>query len=67
MREKRNAAYRLSTTVFIALAILTVIEYFVGLYLPSTTLLMLIALLKGVLVLYYFMHVYRLWTQEGEH
>ncbi len=51
----------------IVLAILTVIEYFMGLYHVGATLLMLVAALKAILVIYFFMHVSRLWTAEGEH
>ncbi|MCC6455097.1 MAG: cytochrome C oxidase subunit IV family protein [Caldilineaceae bacterium] len=67
MNDKRAAAYRLSVTVALVLAVLTVIEYFVGLYFPSTVLLMLLALFKAVAVLNYFMHVSRLWRQEEGH
>ena len=49
------------------LAILTVVEYFMGLYHVGATLLMLVAALKAILVLYFFMHVSRLWTAEGDH
>jgi len=67
MNDKRAAAYRLSVTVALVLAVLTVVEYFVGLYFPSTVLLMLLALFKAVAVLNYFMHVSRLWRQEEGH
>lgn len=67
MHNKRAAAYRLSAIVALVLAILTIIEFFVGLYWPSPVLLMLLALFKGVAVLNYFMHVSRLWTTEEEH
>jgi heme/copper-type cytochrome/quinol oxidase subunit 4 len=67
MSEKRAAAYRLSVTVGLVLAILTVIEYFAAIYWPSTVVLMLLALFKAVAVLNYFMHVSRLWRQEEGH
>jgi cytochrome c oxidase subunit 4 len=51
----------------VILAILTIIEYFMGLYHVGATLLMLVAALKAILVIYFFMHVSRLWTAEGEH
>ncbi len=63
----KGAAFRRSTVVVLVLALLTVIELFVALYLPSVVILMLIATFKAVLVLNYFMHVSRLWTPEGEH
>jgi hypothetical protein len=65
--KKRSAAYRLSATVAIVLAILTLIEYFAAIYMQSTVILMLLALFKAVAVLQYFMHVSRLWIQEGGH
>lgn len=51
----------------IVLAILTVIEYFMALYHVGATLLMLVAALKAILVIYFFMHVSRVWSAEGEH
>lgn len=66
LKEKRSAAYRLSTLVAVALAVLTGIEYVVGLYEGFTVILFLLALLKAVVVVYYFMHVTRLWQPE-EH
>ncbi len=67
MNEKRAAAYRLSVTVGLVLAILSVLEYFAAIYMGSTVLLMLLALFKAVAVLNYFMHVSRLWRQEEGH
>lgn len=65
--DKRAAAYRLSITVGLVLAILTVVEYFAAIYMGSTVILMLLALFKAVAVLNYFMHVSRLWRQEEGH
>lgn len=65
MSELKNSAYRLIFNVFVALAVLTGIEYIVGLYLPSAVLLFIIALIKGALVVYFFMHVYRLWREDA--
>ncbi|GIV78380.1 hypothetical protein FKZ61_003810 [Litorilinea aerophila] len=67
MKEKRAAAYRLSATVALVLAALTVLEFFVAVYMASTALLFLIALFKGAAVVHFFMHVSRLWSQEGGH
>jgi hypothetical protein len=53
--------------VFAGLFILTVIEYYVGLYWPSTVLLFLLALAKGALVVHYFMHITKLWSSEEDH
>ena len=67
MNDKRAAAYRVSITVGLVLAILTVVEYFASIYTASTVVLMLLALFKAVAVLNYFMHVSRLWRQEEGH
>lgn len=68
MAEKKQAAYRLLTIVFVALAVLTGVEYFVGaVENPSTVFLFILAFAKAALVVYYFMHVYRLWREDGHH
>lgn len=61
--------YLVGGIVALVLAALTVLEYYVGVAYPSATVLFLMALLKAVLVLYFFMHVYRLWRpdDEGSH
>ncbi len=67
MHKSRSAAYRMSATVFLALAILTGIEYFVSQVSSSATIMMLLGLVKAYAVVYYFMHINRLWTQDGGH
>ncbi|MFQ5872568.1 MAG: cytochrome C oxidase subunit IV family protein [Dehalococcoidia bacterium] len=60
------SALRLGLLVLIALAVLTVIEYAVGVALDDGNVpyLVIIALLKAGLIVYYFMHIYQLWRQE---
>lgn len=68
MHKTKSAAFRQIAGVAIGLAALTVVEYFVGINLPSTVLLFLLALIKAWLVVYFFMHISRLWTpEEGGH
>lgn len=67
MNGKRAAAYRASATVALFLAVLTGIEYFVAIDFPSTVVLLLLGLFKAVAVVNYFMHISRLWRQEGSH
>ena len=67
MDGNRAAAYRLSATVALVLAVLTGVEYFVAQDFPSTVLLLLLGLFKAVAVVNYFMHISRLWRQEGSH
>lgn len=63
--EKKAAAYRLGVMTFLALAVLTVIEYIVGITLNSTTLLFIIGLLKAAAIVQNFMHIGRLWREES--
>ncbi|MGL4650869.1 MAG: cytochrome C oxidase subunit IV family protein [Caldilineaceae bacterium] len=68
-KAKGRSPYVVGGIVALILAALTVLEYYVGIAYPSATVLFLIALVKAVLVLYFFMHVYRLWRpdDEGSH
>ena len=65
--SSNRSAYLRSTFVALALAVLTIVEIAVAIYLGSAVLLMLIALFKAIAVLVYYMHVSRLWTQEEGH
>jgi len=53
--------------VFAVLAFLTMIEYFLGTATAPAILLWVIALMKGGLVLWYFMHLKRAFRDEGGH
>jgi len=61
-----KTVYRKGFNTFIALAVLTVIEYIVGLYIPSPVLLILLAIAKAALVMNVFMGVTKLW-RGGDH
>jgi cytochrome c oxidase subunit 4 len=63
--EKKKAALRIGTYVFIALFVLTIGEYIVSQTIDSTVLLLIIALLKAAPIVYFFMHVSRLWREEN--
>ena len=67
MQAKKKELYRRGVIVLIALAVLTVIEYYVA-FLPTsaTPALFIIAIIKAWAILQYFMHVYTLWSEE-EH
>ena len=65
MEEKRAAAYRQGFIVFVALAVLTIVEYFASTALNSTVLLIIIALIKAALIVQFFMHISRLWREES--
>jgi heme/copper-type cytochrome/quinol oxidase subunit 4 len=65
--KKLNSLTR-GLVVFLILAVLTAIEYYLGISEVPQILLWIIALTKMTLVLNYFMHFYRvLGNDEGEH
>ncbi len=62
----KKAVLRQILIVFVVLAVLTAIEYFVALNLDNpAVLLFIIALIKAGLVVQYFMHFYRIWRGEA--
>src|SRR5512142_785983 len=60
----KKEALRQGTIIFIFLAVLTALEFFIAIALEAVLLLVVIAVVKVALVLYYYMHVYKL-TREG--
>ncbi|GAB4423435.1 MAG: hypothetical protein Kow002_12970 [Anaerolineales bacterium] len=50
--------------IFIFLAVLTVLEYFIAVAMDAITLLVIVALVKAGLVVYYYMHIYKLGAQD---
>jgi hypothetical protein len=70
MNQKRGSAYGRSTIVALVLAVFTVVEYFLATTLPGESLLVpmfIIGLLKAAAVVYFYMHISRLWSSEGGH
>ena len=65
MNEKRATAYRLGVMTFSGLAVLTLIEFWIGANFDSAVLLLIIALIKGALIVQNFMHIGRLWREES--
>jgi hypothetical protein len=65
VRAKRTAAYRLGALILLGLAVLTLLEFGVAVTWASAVILLLIALFKAGLIVNYFMHVSRLWSEEG--
>jgi len=51
--------------IFIYLGVLTLLEFFVALTFNSVPLLVVVALIKAVLVVYYYMHIYQLNSEGG--
>lgn len=64
----KKSIYQQGIIVAIALAVLTGLEYLAATHLASATLLLVaMAVVKGGLVAWYFMHIYSLWTEEEAH
>jgi cytochrome c oxidase subunit 4 len=63
---KNSSELRRGVIVFIVLAVLTVIEYFMGVWEVASILLWIIALAKAGLVVWFFMHVFRLFGGDNE-
>jgi heme/copper-type cytochrome/quinol oxidase subunit 4 len=59
--------YTTGILIVLALAVLTAIEFWVALVTHSVVFLMLIAAFKAILVIWFFMHVKRLWAPDGGH
>jgi heme/copper-type cytochrome/quinol oxidase subunit 4 len=66
--KKSKGIYTQGIIVAIGLAVLTAIEYYVAISpWSSAILLLLLALVKGYLVVNYFMHISTLWSSDEEH
>ena len=64
----QKAALSQGGIIFIFLAVLTALEFFIAVTVEAVALLILIALVKAGLVGYYYMHIYRLSLEdEGDH
>lgn len=70
MTHKQDKSSMLSqgVLIFIYLTVLTGLEFFVAITFNSVPLLVVVALVKAALVLYYYMHIYQLNAEhEGDH
>ena len=63
--------YRKGIIIAVLLAVMTIAEYIFAVEVSSAEVrfagLTITALLKTVLILWYFMHIKRLWAAEGAH
>lgn len=64
--KDKKADYQLGLSIFLLLAFFTVAEYFIAITFASTVLLTLVALIKGGLVLYFYMHIRKLANNDGD-
>lgn len=64
LEESKSSAFELGGTVLLGLAILTAVEYAFGVRGLSVVALFIVALIKAGMILNYYMHVSRLWSDE---
>ncbi len=62
----KTEVFRQGVIIFIFLAILTALEFFVAVAIGSVVLLVVIAVVKVALVMYYYMHIYKLNAQDEQ-
>lgn len=63
----KAGSYGQAIVVALILGALTLVELWIALNMNSPVILLLIAAVKAVLVIRFFMHINRLWAPEGEH
>ena len=60
----KKTALNQGVIIFIFLAVLTALEFFIAVSMDAVPLLVLVALVKAGLVVYYYMHIYKLNAEE---
>src|SRR5512147_2139900 len=58
--QDKSSALGQGVVIFVYLAVLTVLEYFVAVSFKAIPLLIVVAVIKAALVMYYYMHIYKL-------
>jgi cytochrome c oxidase subunit III len=58
--QDKSSAYAQGVLIFVYLAVLTALEYFVAVTFSAVPILVLVAVIKAALVMYYYMHIYKL-------
>lgn len=61
----KKAAFGQGVMIFVYLAVLTALEFFVAITFKSVSILIVVAVVKAALVVYYYMHVYKLNNDDG--
>lgn len=64
----KKTRMRIGWSTFAVLAVLTIAEFAISVYLtPSTPYLIATSLIKAWLIISYFMHVNQIWRREDDH
>jgi len=61
----KTGALQQGSIVFVFLAVLTGLEFFIAVAIRATALLVIVAVVKAALVMYYYMHIYKLNQDSG--
>lgn len=64
--QDKSSALGQGVVIFVYLAVLTVLEYFIAVAFDAVPLLIVVALIKAGLVMYYYMHIYKLNQEDGD-
>lgn len=64
--QDKSSALRQGVLIFVYLAVLTALEYFVAITFNAVSILVVVAVIKAALVMYYFMHIYML-NDDSHH
>ncbi|MBK9941887.1 MAG: cytochrome C oxidase subunit IV family protein [Kouleothrix sp.] len=64
---KKAADLRRGVVILVILAVFTIVEYILATQANVPLLLVLIAVIKAAIVLQYFMHLPRVFSEEGNH
>lgn len=65
--QDKSSALGQGVVIFVYLAVLTLLEFFVAIALDAVMILIVFAVVKAALVLYYFMHIYKLNQADKDH
>src|SRR5690606_18759097 len=63
--QDKSSALGQGVVIFIYLTVLTIIEFFVAVAFDAVPLLIVVAVIKAALVMYYYMHIYKLNNDDG--
>ena len=64
--QDKSSAFGQGVVIFIYLAVLTALEYFVAVTFNAVSILVVVAVIKAALVMYYYMHIYKLNEDSGD-
>jgi cytochrome c oxidase subunit 3 len=64
--QDKSSALVQGVVIFVYLTVLTVLEYFVAVAFDAVPLLVVVAIIKAALVMYYYMHIYKLNSDDDD-